>query len=60
MYRTNEFSALLATRYPVILARGYEDRVTTSWRITRHPVALETDRYNKTALPMVDGLLKTH
>lgn len=40
---------VLATRYLVILARGYEDRITTSSRITRHPVALETSWYNKIA-----------
>jgi len=38
---------VLATRYLVILARGYEDRITTSLRITRHPVALKADWYNK-------------
>lgn len=47
---------VLATRYLVILARGYEDRITTSPRITRHPVALEADWYNKIA----DGLLKIY
>lgn len=40
---------MLATRYLVILARGYEDRITTSSRITKHPVALKVDWNNKIA-----------
>lgn len=49
MLCTGQLRLVLATRYLVILARGYEDRITTSSRITRHPVALEADWYNKIA-----------